>query len=63
MKTYVVSQFGVDLKYNEYREPIWEGLAENETDAINRAVKANWRDEEKQEFMKGYLKATPLGLN
>jgi hypothetical protein len=63
MKTYVVSQFGVDLKYNEYMEPIWEGLAENETDAINRAVKANWRDEEKQEFMKGYLKATPLGLN
>lgn len=64
-KKYVVTQFGVDEKFNEYDTPIWEGEAESCEDAIDKAVNKRWASgtPEHREFMKGYLKAHLLGSN
>lgn len=56
-------QFGVDTKFNEFDDPIWEGYAESKEDAIDKAVKANWKDEKIQELMKGYMKAVEFECN
>lgn len=60
---YTVTQFGVDEKFNEVDEPIWEGEANDETDAIDKALWQNWTDKEMREFMRLYLKAVPFESN
>lgn len=63
MERYAVTQFGVDLNYNEYNNLIWEGLAKNDEDAINKCLNEKWDNEEDREWMRYFLKATKYQLN
>lgn len=59
MGKFIVVRSRIDTAFKEHNDTIWQGEAENEEDAITKAVEANYEPKDRS-FMKHYCSAYPL---